>query len=153
MKVYVGRSRWTDELGVKAEDLEHGAYRYQGEQTCAADGLCAVACPVDINTGEHTKALRRLSTRPAARQAAKSSSVGSPIHGIELYSPWMTATRRTAPPAAIQIHRGCEQIIYAIFQRNNHPSLSSAQHHDKPFMTNEHFRQQAIFSNSFIIPH
>ncbi|MCU0592141.1 MAG: FAD-binding protein, partial [Desulfobacterales bacterium] len=31
-------------------DLEN-AYRYPGEQTCAADGLCAVACPVDINTG------------------------------------------------------------------------------------------------------
>jgi D-lactate dehydrogenase len=37
--------------------LEKG-YRYLGEQTCAADGLCAVGCPVDIDTGAHTKALR-----------------------------------------------------------------------------------------------
>jgi len=35
-------------------------YIYQGEQTCAADGLCEMACPVDINTGELTKSLRQL---------------------------------------------------------------------------------------------
>jgi D-lactate dehydrogenase len=50
-------------------DLERG-YRYPGEQTCAADGLCAVACPVDINTGEHTKELRGRTVGPRARRAA-----------------------------------------------------------------------------------
>ncbi|MEJ2639055.1 MAG: FAD-binding and (Fe-S)-binding domain-containing protein [Desulfosarcinaceae bacterium] len=35
-------------------------YRYLGEQTCAVDGLCATTCPVEINTGEHTKKLRRI---------------------------------------------------------------------------------------------
>jgi len=35
-----------------------GQYRYQGEQTCAVDGLCATACPVGINTGDFTKKLR-----------------------------------------------------------------------------------------------
>jgi D-lactate dehydrogenase len=50
-------------------DLEN-AYRYPGEQTCAADGLCAVACPVDINTGELTKALRSRGTSPTAARAA-----------------------------------------------------------------------------------
>jgi D-lactate dehydrogenase len=49
--------------------LERG-YRYPGEQTCAADGLCAVACPVEINTGEHTKELRRLTPAPVKRRAA-----------------------------------------------------------------------------------
>jgi len=34
------------------------AYTYDGLETCAADGLCASACPVGINTGELTKALR-----------------------------------------------------------------------------------------------
>jgi D-lactate dehydrogenase len=34
------------------------SYRYLGEQTCAADGLCATICPVEINTGEYTKDLR-----------------------------------------------------------------------------------------------
>ncbi len=33
-------------------------FRYLGEQTCAADGLCATACPLYINTGDLTKKLR-----------------------------------------------------------------------------------------------
>ncbi len=45
-------------------------YRYPGEQTCAADGLCAVACPVDINTGEYTKSLRAAGVSPAAARVA-----------------------------------------------------------------------------------
>lgn len=35
-------------------------YLYQGDRTCATDGLCEVACPVDINTGELTKTLRQM---------------------------------------------------------------------------------------------
>lgn len=34
-------------------------YQYQGLDTCAVDGLCAGACPVDINTGDLVKRLRR----------------------------------------------------------------------------------------------
>lgn len=34
------------------------AYTYDGLETCAVDGLCALACPVSINTGELTKHLR-----------------------------------------------------------------------------------------------
>jgi D-lactate dehydrogenase len=33
-------------------------YAYEGEETCAADGLCSTACPVSINTGTLTKELR-----------------------------------------------------------------------------------------------
>ena len=33
-------------------------YTYFGEQTCAADGLCATVCPVSIDTGHFTKGLR-----------------------------------------------------------------------------------------------
>lgn len=33
-------------------------FRYLGEQTCAADGLCATACPLYVNTGDLTKKLR-----------------------------------------------------------------------------------------------
>ncbi len=36
---------------------EHKAYA--SVDTCAGDGLCAIACPVDINTGEMVKNLRR----------------------------------------------------------------------------------------------
>jgi D-lactate dehydrogenase len=33
-------------------------FAYSGEATCATDGLCALACPVDINTGKLVKELR-----------------------------------------------------------------------------------------------
>lgn len=34
-------------------------YQYDAMDTCAVDGLCASACPVDINTGDLIKRLRR----------------------------------------------------------------------------------------------
>lgn len=33
-------------------------FLYAGEETCATDGLCAMACPVEINTGKLVKELR-----------------------------------------------------------------------------------------------
>ena len=34
------------------------AFHYQGDETCATDGLCGIACPVEINTGNLVKKLR-----------------------------------------------------------------------------------------------
>ncbi len=34
-------------------------FTYAGEQTCAVDGMCQTACPVDINTGDVVRRLRR----------------------------------------------------------------------------------------------
>lgn len=34
-------------------------YSYDGLETCAVDGMCATACPVDINTGALVKRLRK----------------------------------------------------------------------------------------------
>lgn len=34
-------------------------YIYEGLETCATDGMCATKCPVDINTGDLVKRLRR----------------------------------------------------------------------------------------------
>jgi len=39
-------------------ELLRRQYQYEGVDTCAADGMCALACPVDINTGEMMKTLR-----------------------------------------------------------------------------------------------
>lgn len=39
------------------EELE-AAYAYQGDETCAVDGMCEIACPVNINTGDLTRRLR-----------------------------------------------------------------------------------------------
>ena len=38
-------------------------YRYAGEATCAGDGLCSLSCPLGINTGELTHAVRAESLR------------------------------------------------------------------------------------------
>jgi len=45
-------------------------YEYSGLETCAVDGLCAVDCPVDINTGDLVKRLRRESHSTFANNAA-----------------------------------------------------------------------------------
>ncbi len=45
-----------------------GGYTYQGDQTCATDGLCRGACPVEINTGDMTKELRRLRVANTSRE-------------------------------------------------------------------------------------
>jgi D-lactate dehydrogenase len=36
------------------------AFKYQGDKTCATDGLCATSCPVNIDTGRLIKDLRAL---------------------------------------------------------------------------------------------
>ena len=33
----------------------NSSYAYEGEQTCAADGMCQEKCPVKINTGDLIK--------------------------------------------------------------------------------------------------
>ncbi|MFD2865175.1 FAD-binding and (Fe-S)-binding domain-containing protein [Mucilaginibacter antarcticus] len=45
-------------------------YQYEGLDTCAVDGLCATACPVDINTGDLVKRLRRESHSDGANKLA-----------------------------------------------------------------------------------
>ena len=45
-------------------------YKYDGMQTCAVDGLCAIACPVDINTGDLIKRLRTENHSTVANQFA-----------------------------------------------------------------------------------
>ena len=45
-------------------------YQYEGMDTCAVDGLCATACPVDINTGDLIKRLRRENHSAAANKIA-----------------------------------------------------------------------------------
>ena len=43
-------------------------YMYYGDQTCATDGLCALTCPVEIDTGKLIKALRHDQLSPVVRQ-------------------------------------------------------------------------------------
>ncbi len=58
-----------------AGDMEHyklllDQYQYDGMDTCAVDGLCATACPVDINTGDLIKRLRKENHSPSANKLA-----------------------------------------------------------------------------------
>ena len=54
---------------VKHKELQH-QYIYDGLETCAVDGLCAMACPVDINTGDLVKRLRAEQHSPRGEKTA-----------------------------------------------------------------------------------
>ena len=45
-------------------------YQYDGLDTCAVDGLCATACPVDIDTGKLVKRLRKENHSRVANRVA-----------------------------------------------------------------------------------
>jgi D-lactate dehydrogenase len=45
-------------------------FQYDGNETCAVDGMCATACPVDINTGDLIKRLRRENHSAASNKQA-----------------------------------------------------------------------------------
>ena len=45
-------------------------YTFDGLETCAVDGMCATDCPVDINTGELIKRLRRENHKPFTNKMA-----------------------------------------------------------------------------------
>ena len=45
-------------------------YDYDAIQTCAGDGSCSIACPVDINTGALMKHFRHLEHGPTAERVA-----------------------------------------------------------------------------------
>ncbi|MFN7823490.1 MAG: FAD-binding and (Fe-S)-binding domain-containing protein [Bacteroidota bacterium] len=52
---------------VAVRELSH-AYQFSGMDTCAVDGMCAVDCPVTINTGDLIKRLRYEQQSPMARR-------------------------------------------------------------------------------------
>ena len=54
--------------GTHAELVQQ--FQYDGLDTCAVDGLCATSCPVDINTGDLVKRLRRESHSGFSNQVA-----------------------------------------------------------------------------------
>jgi D-lactate dehydrogenase len=87
-------------------------YEYAAVTTCAADGLCALACPVGIDTGQLVKRLRREShsasgdevARVAAshfallERAARAALRGNQFARSVLGSRWSADLPRAAPP-------------------------------------------------------
>jgi D-lactate dehydrogenase len=51
-----------------------GDYEYDAVETCAVDGMCQTACPVDINTGDLTKRLRAEAVGPVASRGWRTAA-------------------------------------------------------------------------------
>ena len=67
----ISRLREVDPSSPRLAELE-ADYRYSAVDTCATDGMCATACPVDIDTGKLVKRLRRDSHSEVAHEIAAS---------------------------------------------------------------------------------
>ena len=61
-----------EKTGTNQADLAQmkKTFKYIGEQTCATDSLCAVACPVKVDNGKMTKELRHQNHTPAQENRA-----------------------------------------------------------------------------------
>ena len=57
----MARLRETRESPARLRSLQKD-FQYYGDDTCATDGLCALSCPVSINTGDLIKHLRHRNT-------------------------------------------------------------------------------------------
>ena len=57
--------------GPEQANAVKGMWQHSGLNTCAADGMCATACPVDINTGDLVKAERTMGRGMFARFMAR----------------------------------------------------------------------------------
>ena len=66
----MARLRSLDAGSPQLRELERD-YAYAALDTCATDGLCALACPVAIDTGRLVKRLRRQRHSPAAHELAR----------------------------------------------------------------------------------
>ncbi len=70
-----------EDCGEDPERLEQmrSDYAYQGLDTCAACGLCSMACPVGINTGDLTRAMR---SEANAKHAGKAQWLADHFAGV-----------------------------------------------------------------------
>jgi D-lactate dehydrogenase len=75
-------------------------YEYDGIQTCAADGTCAISCPLSIDTGklikgfresERSEAAQRRATRVAERWAGAERLARSSLRAGTVGAPFMRA--------------------------------------------------------------
>ena len=62
------------EIARRHDSALEADFPYMALDTCAADGLCATACPVGIDTGALTKRLRKERHSPAAHALARFAS-------------------------------------------------------------------------------
>jgi D-lactate dehydrogenase len=79
-------------------------YQYAGLDTCAADGLCATACPVSIDTGKLTKALRAEARGDLAKgiAGAVASHYGATVSAAKAFFGASSATHAAVGTGALQ---------------------------------------------------
>ncbi|WP_307794840.1 FAD-binding and (Fe-S)-binding domain-containing protein [Leifsonia sp. TF02-11] len=75
-------------------------YGYDGVDTCAVDGLCAMACPVGINTGDLVRRLRA-ERRTPVRDAAWSAGAANWAPATRIAANALSLARR-APAALVE---------------------------------------------------
>lgn len=78
----IARLRRTGEDPKRLKMLEE-EYKYYGEATCAADGLCSLSCPMGINTGDLTHKLRELNAQPGSAAYKIGDFAARHMGGIE----------------------------------------------------------------------
>jgi D-lactate dehydrogenase len=66
---HMERLKTADRVSARIAELD-ADFAYDGLDTCAADGLCALSCPVGIDTGLLTKRLRARRHLPAGHRVA-----------------------------------------------------------------------------------
>src|SRR6202035_2930222 len=69
-RIVLRREMARQETGSAVREALTAQFDYDGLQTCAGDGTCAVACPVGIDTGKLVKQLRSSSHSARAERAA-----------------------------------------------------------------------------------
>lgn len=69
-RIVLRREMLRQQPGSAVYDTLARQYRYDAIETCAGDGTCAIACPLDINTGDLIKHFRAASHGPAANTIA-----------------------------------------------------------------------------------
>jgi len=97
----MARLRESDASATRLAELA-ADFLYDGLATCATDGLCATACPVEIDTGALVKRLRRLARSSTSQEVAwlvaRQFSVAESLARLSLRAAKLL--RRDLPPAA-----------------------------------------------------
>ncbi len=105
-RIVVRREVARQPVGSRLTEALLADYEYDGLQTCAADGSCAIACPLAIDTGKLVKGFRHAERKPRAerrgvRLARRWASVERAARaGLRLAGPVKGAPLRAAARAA-----------------------------------------------------
>lgn len=139
---------WAEEQGDTEllRDLQKD-YDYDGVQTCAVDGMCGVACPVDINTGDLVRRLR----------AEQSNAIEGAVWGVAAKH-WGTVTRAggvaltVADALPAPLVRGVTQLGRAVLGTDTVPLYDGGLPHggSKPPRPESPTDAQAVFFGACI---